>query len=1040
MADLNSTLVRGNLRVTEDANVSGSISEGGTLLSDKYQAKLSSQTAYSAKGSATKVPQITTNTLGQVTGITEVTITQPTVNNGKLSIQGNGTTASEFTANQSGDTTLNIKGSGGTTVTKSAANEITISSTNVPASLDDVPDGNTRKLANYLPLAGGTLKGNLVLENNLSSPSGASPSLIFKRGTYVDSYNDWKIVDESGYLVFYQSGSSSPETWTERFKIQSGELIENGTSLANKYLGKTAKAADADKLDGNDSSYFLNTSATAQTKTGNLTLSGTTDVSGGTLKLKTVNAPTTSGGSTFGPGSNGQVLKSNGTTVYWATDSMATDTWRNVKVDGTEKLGTATSTDALDFLSQNTNNGDVSFTYDATNKGIKATAKIPTALKNPNSIKIQGGGADVASYDGSAAKTFNWKASTTAGAFEITDGTTTKTVQLAGVFTDNNQTVKGNGTAFGANDAVDIVAGSNITVTADTTNKKITIAGTANDNQKVKTSSVTFGANDVVEIKAGSNVTVTGDSSAKTITIAASQPTVNNGTLTIQKNGTNVATFTANQSGNSTANITVPVNLADLSNRKQALIEWGGPDLVGNASPLDVAIIDDLGHNKFAFMSAASVVIQYSRDGGSTWTDYGSTDNEKRSLVTLSGNFSIGKRTGSNNTVNDKLRVILNSNNAGGNVYTSLRRLLFYVSTNGSGGSNVKIETRTIGNYRNNVDTWDDNGTHNLSGWSGWNSPEFACTFGGSNDQTSQIAQIRLTFGVTSVSTTYGNFQLLAIRAIGFPLWGSPSTMASTGHLYSFDIAQNATFPNNVYAVNFYENGTALSSKYVAKSDYSYYETDNVNLNTVTGNGFHRLGTGTVNGPANEDVSYGQMFVSTGGTSSPADSTAQILVDYNSQNMFFRGGSTGSGGTWQNWAKVIHSGNIGSQNVDKVDGKDAADFVYYLSAPTSMPGGGGAAITNPSGSNAFSIRTRSTSGDMGIFYMSDDNTYIANANDNSYNFAIFDTDYTTDFSDDSKAELAVLGGSAGVTIRGNTVIHTGNISQYASKVEIVDLR
>lgn len=35
-------------------------------------------------------------------------------------------------------------------------------------------------------------------------------------------------------------------------------------------------------------------------------------------------------------------------------------------------------------------------------------------------------------------------------------------------------------------------------------------------------------------------------------------PTVNNGTLTIQKNGTTVATFTANQSGNSTANITVP--------------------------------------------------------------------------------------------------------------------------------------------------------------------------------------------------------------------------------------------------------------------------------------------------------------------------------------------------------------------------------------------------------------------------------------------------------------------------------------------------
>lgn len=41
---------------------------------DGKQASLTAQTAYSAKGSATKVPQITTNALGQVTGITEVTI------------------------------------------------------------------------------------------------------------------------------------------------------------------------------------------------------------------------------------------------------------------------------------------------------------------------------------------------------------------------------------------------------------------------------------------------------------------------------------------------------------------------------------------------------------------------------------------------------------------------------------------------------------------------------------------------------------------------------------------------------------------------------------------------------------------------------------------------------------------------------------------------------------------------------------------------------------------------------------------------------
>lgn len=62
------------------------------------------------------------------------------------------------------------------------------------------------------------------------------------------------------------------------------------------------------------------------------------------------------------------------------------------------------------------------------------------------------------------------------------------------------------------------------------------------------------------KLKAGTNITISSDN-----TISASQPTVNNGTLTIQKNGTNVATFTANQSSNATANITIPTTVAELS-------------------------------------------------------------------------------------------------------------------------------------------------------------------------------------------------------------------------------------------------------------------------------------------------------------------------------------------------------------------------------------------------------------------------------------------------------------------------------------------
>ena len=51
-----------------------------------------------------------------------------------------------------------------------------------------------------------------------------------------------------------------------------------------------------------------------------------------------------------------------------------------------------------------------------------------------------------------------------------------------------------------------------------------------------------------------------------TLALTSDLPTVNNATLTIQKNGTNIQTFTANQGTNATANITVPTKTSELTN------------------------------------------------------------------------------------------------------------------------------------------------------------------------------------------------------------------------------------------------------------------------------------------------------------------------------------------------------------------------------------------------------------------------------------------------------------------------------------------
>lgn len=63
-------------------------------------------------------------------------------------------------------------------------------------------------------------------------------------------------------------------------------------------------------------------------------------------------------------------------------------------------------------------------------------------------------------------------------------------------------------------------------------------------------------------------------------------PTVNNATLTIQKNGTSVGTFTANASSNVTANITVPTDLGDLTNNAGYTKNVGTVTSVNNVSPV----------------------------------------------------------------------------------------------------------------------------------------------------------------------------------------------------------------------------------------------------------------------------------------------------------------------------------------------------------------------------------------------------------------------------------------------------------------------
>ena len=114
------------------------------------------------------------------------------------------------------------------------------------------------------------------------------------------------------------------------------------------------------------------------------------------------------------------------------------------------------------------------------------------------------------------------------------------------------------------NDAGFITASSVPTKTSDLANDSGFIDSSALDDYYDKTETDTLLADKQDKLTAGDNITI--DQETNTISATGGGSSVNDATLTIQKNGTNVATFTANSATNQTANITVPTATSDLSN------------------------------------------------------------------------------------------------------------------------------------------------------------------------------------------------------------------------------------------------------------------------------------------------------------------------------------------------------------------------------------------------------------------------------------------------------------------------------------------
>ena len=260
-------LVKADIPLASETAASGGTTTSLVTTGEKYtwnskQDALSTQTAYTSKGSATKVPQITTNTLGQVTGITEVDITQPTVNNGTVTIQKNSTNVGSFTLNQSGNATVNIS---------------------VPTKVSDLSNDS------------GFITG--ITANNVTTALGYTPYDSSNPSGYITGITANNVTTALGYTPY---NSTNPNGYTSNtgtvtsVRVQAGTGLSSSTSTAqNTTLSTTISIASGYKLP--TTTEWSGKQDALPSQSGNsgkyLTTNGST-MSWGSISIPTVNNST----------------------------------------------------------------------------------------------------------------------------------------------------------------------------------------------------------------------------------------------------------------------------------------------------------------------------------------------------------------------------------------------------------------------------------------------------------------------------------------------------------------------------------------------------------------------------------------------------------------------------------------------------------------------------------------------------------------------------------------------------------------------------
>ena len=254
----------------------------------------------------------------------------------------------------------------------------------------------------------------------------------------------------------------------------------------------------------------------------------------------------------------------------------------------------------------------------------------------------------------------------------------------------------------------------------------------------------------------------------------------------------------------------VDIPVTSINESKMA---WNDTYEKNKVSILDTFFRDSFG-NKLAYLNPNAIKVEYSRDGGATWLDYGNAINgtsesiNKTRLVTHQcglGSYHQGKRTQNDEeTYTDQLRITIDA--IDGDVYFSLKKILIYTSGFvDADNKQVKIETQNYSSSSVDTGLWTTRGIYHIVGQPGWSAipttgwPNFGYATSG------HIRKVRFTFFQNASSVYRGTVNNIAFLAERVVTGGN--TLTKTGHLYTMDESRNATFPAAVTATKHVTQG-----------------------------------------------------------------------------------------------------------------------------------------------------------------------------------------------------------------------------------------